>query len=96
MKICWYFDSISKTREVKNWIKTEIFATNIYDLSNQIFCHQVGRDLGEKFQFVFDKYFSEDLAISSDCITISDKIILEAFESIGGRNELVFEPCSDG
>ena len=88
MKICWYFDSISKTREVKNWIKTEIFATNIYDLSNQIFCHQVGRDLGEKFQFVFDKYFSESfqrvLAISSDCITISDKIILEAFESIGG------------
>ena len=59
MKICWYLDSISKTREVKNWIKTEIFALNIYDLSNQIFCHQVGRDLGEKLQFVFDKYFSE-------------------------------------
>mgnify|MGYP003299792919 FL=1 len=59
MKICWYFDSVSKTREVKNWIKTEIFALNIYDLSNQIFCHQVGRDLGEKLQFVFDKYFSE-------------------------------------
>ena len=100
MKICWYFDSVSKTREVKNWIKTEIFALNIYDLSNQIFCHQVGRDLGEKLQFVFDKYFSEGfkrvLAIGSDCITISDKIILEAFESIGGRNELVFGPCSDG
>ena len=36
------------------------------------------------------------MAIGSDCITISDKIILEAFESIRGRNELVFGPCSDG
>ena len=100
MKVCWYFDSISKTREVKNWIKTETYALNINDLSNQIFCYQVGSDLGEKLQFVFNKYFSEGfhrvLAIGSDCITISDKIILEAFESIEGRNELVFGPCSDG
>ena len=36
------------------------------------------------------------MAIGSDCITISDKIILEAFESMEGRNELVFGPCSDG
>ena len=36
------------------------------------------------------------MAIGTDCITISDKIIFEAFESIGGRNELVFGPCSDG
>ena len=100
MKICWYFDSISKTREVKNWIKNEMYALNINNLSNQIFCHQVGSDLGEKLQFVFNKYLSEGfdrvLAIGSDCITISDKIILEAFESIGRRNELVFGPCSDG
>ena len=36
------------------------------------------------------------MAIGSDCITISDKIILEVFESIGGRNKLVFGPCLDG
>ena len=100
MKVCWYFDATSKTKEVKNWIKAEMHALNINDLSNQSFCYQVGSDLGEKLQFVFNKYFSQGfhrvLAIGSDCITISDKIILEAFESIEGRNELVFGPCSDG
>ena len=63
MKICWYFNSISKTREVKNWIKNEMYALNINDLSNQIFCHQVGSDLGEKLQFVFNKYLSEGFAV---------------------------------
>ena len=100
LKICWYYDPLSKGNEVEKWIKNELGTLNVTNFSNHLFYPQIEGDLGDKLKFIFDKSFSlcfqRVLAIGSDCVSMTDKQILTGFISLNDKRELVFGPCLDG
>ena len=75
LKICWYYDPLSKGNEVEKWIKDEIGTLNVKNFSNHLFNPQIEGDLGDKLKFIFDKSFSlgfqRVLAIGSDCVSMT-------------------------
>ncbi len=60
---------------------------------------QEGQDLGDRmkaaFQYLFDRQFDNTLIIGSDCITLTTKIIMEAFEALNNKR-CVIGPATDG
>ena len=37
LKICWYYDPLSKGNEVEKWIKNELGTLNVTNFSNHLF-----------------------------------------------------------
>ena len=58
LKICWYYDPLSKDNEVEKWIKNELGTLNVTNFSNHLFYPQIEGDLGDKLKFIFNKSFS--------------------------------------
>ncbi len=78
-------DDINK---VKSWVGKDF-----------IFCVQEGNDLGEKmsnaFEQVFSRNYSSAIIIGSDVPEISQKILLNAYNSLE-QNNIVISPSDDG
>lgn len=85
-----FFDPPERKEDVRRWLKNT-------DLT---LLPQEGNPLGERMLDAFERVFSLEatsaVIIGTDCLEVSDKIVLEAFQALRRGVDAVLGPARDG
>jgi rSAM/selenodomain-associated transferase 1 len=102
-----YKELLYRTRSVIQKIKVDkvVYYSELIQANGDVFdanflkATQMGNDLGERmmnaFREMFDDGYNKAVIIGTDCPSLNEEIINEAFEKLN-ENDVVIGPASDG